>query len=259
MAEAAASFEIRFSRCIDREGVPVAALPSGAADADQLRDLYTALVRTRAFDAKAIALQRTGRLGTYASSLGQEAVGVGVASAMHNDDVLVPSFREHGAQLWRGVSPVELFLYWGGDERGSDFAGPREDFPISVPIGSHAPHAAGVAMAFRLRREARAVVCIFGDGATSKGDVAEALNMAGAMAVTGRFCHQQQWMGNFGTPQPPKCRRDIGAKGDRRRYPRRTSRRQRRRRGSWRRCRSCSTSARGSRAGADRGVDLPPR
>ena len=179
MAEAAASFEIRFTRCIDPEGVPVALLPSGAADPDQLRGLYTALVRTRAFDAKAIALQRTGRLGTYPSSLGQEAVGVGAASAMQNDDVLVPSFREHGAQLWRGVTPVELFLYWGGDERGSDFAGPREDFPISVPIGSHAPHAAGVAMAFKLRREARVAVCIFGDGATSKGDVAEALNMAG--------------------------------------------------------------------------------
>ena len=179
MAEAPASFEIRFARCIDREGVPVAPLPSGAAAPDQVRGLYTALVRTRAFDAKAIALQRTGRLGTYASSLGQEAVGVGATSSMHSDDVLVPSFREHGAQLWRGVTPVELFLYWGGDERGSDFAGPREDFPISVPIGSHAPHAAGIAMAFKLRREARAAVCIFGDGATSKGDVAEALNMAG--------------------------------------------------------------------------------
>jgi len=137
------------------------------------------MVRTRSFDAKAVALQRTGRLGTFASSLGQEAAPVGVASAMRDEDVLLPSFREQGAQLWWGVTPLEFFLYWGGDERGSDFARAREDFPVCVPVGSHAPHAVGVALAFKLRKEKRAAVCIFGDGATSKGDVAEALNVAG--------------------------------------------------------------------------------
>ena len=145
------------------------------------------MVLTRAFDAKAIALQRTGRLGTYASSLGQEAVGVGLAAAMRPDDVLLPSFREHGAQICRGVTLKELFLYWGGDERGNDFAGPRQDFPNCVPVGSHAPHAVGVALAFRLRGEKRAAVCVFGDGATSKGDVAEALNMAGVWKVPAVF------------------------------------------------------------------------
>jgi pyruvate dehydrogenase E1 component alpha subunit len=74
---------------------------------------------------------------------------------------------------------VELFLFWGGDERGSDFAEVHQDFPICVPVGTHAPHAVGVALAFKLRREKRVAVCAFGDGATSKGDVAEALNMAG--------------------------------------------------------------------------------
>jgi len=71
-------------------------------------------------------------------------------------------------------------MYWGGDERGSDFSGPREDFPVSIPVGSHATHAAGVALAFRMRGEARAAVAAFGDGATSKGDVYEAMNVAGA-------------------------------------------------------------------------------
>lgn len=162
-------------------------LPDFARDTAELVKLYRAMVLTRAFDAKAIALQRTGRLGTYASSLGQEAVAVGTAAAMRPDDVLLPSFREHGAQIWRGVSLKELFLYWGGDERGNDFAVPREDFPNCVPVGSHAPHAVGVALAFRLRHEARAAVCVFGDGATSKGDVAEALNMAGVWKVPAVF------------------------------------------------------------------------
>jgi 2-oxoisovalerate dehydrogenase E1 component subunit alpha len=174
-----AEFSISSVRTLDIDGSAVDALPPFAQDPKEIVGLYRAMVLTRAFDTKAIALQRTGRLGTYASSLGQEAVSVGVAAAMQPTDVLLPSFREHGAQLWRGVSLKELLLYWGGDERGNDFAGPRDDFPNCVPVGSHAPHAVGVALAFKLRGEKRAAVCVFGDGATSKGDVAEALNMAG--------------------------------------------------------------------------------
>lgn len=142
--------------------------------------LYRAMVLTRTFDAKAIALQRTGRLGTYPSCMGQEAVAVGAGAAMSPDDVLVPYAREQGAQLLRGVTLTELFLYWGGDERGSDFRGPREDFPICVPVATQAPHAAGIALAFRLRGEPRVAVCVSGDGSTSKGDFYEALNIAGA-------------------------------------------------------------------------------
>jgi 2-oxoisovalerate dehydrogenase E1 component alpha subunit len=174
-----ARFQIRYSRFLDAKGNAVRPLPDFAADRAEMVTLYRAMVLARAFDAKAIALQRTGRLGTFPSALGQEAVAIGIAAAMRKDDVFLPSFREHGAQLWRGVSMVELFLFWGGDERGSDFAEARQDFPICVPVATHAPHAVGVALAFKLRREKRVAVCAFGDGATSKGDVAEALNMAG--------------------------------------------------------------------------------
>lgn len=179
--------QVPFNRFLDRDGTAVGELPAFARDRATLIALYRAMVLTRSFDAKAIALQRTGRLGTYASSLGQEAVAVGVGSAMRPDDVLLPSFREHGAQLWRGVSLVEILLYWGGDERGSAFAGPRQDFPICVPVGSQVPHAAGVALAFKLRRELRAAVCVFGDGATSKGDFYEALNLAGVWRLPAVF------------------------------------------------------------------------
>ncbi len=67
---------------------------------------------------------------------------MGAAGAMHQDDVFIPSFREHGGQLWRGATPVELFLYWGGDERGNVFANAPGDLPNCVPVGSQAPHAA---------------------------------------------------------------------------------------------------------------------
>lgn len=189
-----AHFEIRHSCFIAPDGKPVADLPAFADDREAMIGLYRWMVLTRTFDTRAIALQRTGRLGTYASGAGQEAVVVGVADAMAPDDVLLPSFREHGAQLVRGVTMKELFLFWGGDERGSDFAGPRQDFPVCIPVGSHAPHAVGAALAFKLRGEKRAAVAIFGDGATSKGDVYEAMNLAGVWMLPVVFVvNNNQW------------------------------------------------------------------
>jgi len=172
-------FQVRCECFLDADGTVHGDLPTFARDRSEVVGLYEAMLVTRSFDEKAVALQRTGRLGTFASSLGQEAVGVGLASAMQSDDVLVPSFRDQGAQLWRGVTMEELLLYWGGDERGSDFSGPREDFPVSIPVASHTLHATGIALALKLRGERRSVVCVFGDGATSKGDFYEALNLAG--------------------------------------------------------------------------------
>ncbi|MGH6915368.1 MAG: thiamine pyrophosphate-dependent enzyme, partial [Geminicoccales bacterium] len=194
MTEVVASFEIRYTRFLDPAGRAVGRLPRFAEDAAALIPLYRGMVRTRRFDAKAIALQRTGRLGTFASSLGQEAVVVGLASAMRADDVLLPSYRETGAQLWRGVSLEELLLYWGGDERGSDFKGPRHDFPVSVPVASHCLHATGAAYAFKILREPRVAVCVCGDGATSNGAFYEAINCAGAWRVPAVFVvSNNQW------------------------------------------------------------------
>jgi pyruvate dehydrogenase E1 component alpha subunit len=187
-------FPITHTAYLDSDGKPLGHLPAFAQDRETLVGLYRAMVLTRTFDAKAVALQRTGRLGTYATSLGQEAVSVGAASAMTPEDVLVPSFREHGAQMYRGVTPTEILLYWGGDERGSDFAHAREDFPVSIPVGSHYPHAAGVATAFKLRHEPRVAVAVGGEGSTSKGDFYEALNLVGAWSLPAVFViNDNQW------------------------------------------------------------------
>lgn len=175
-----ARFEIHHSRFLDEHGKAVQPLPAFARDAKDLVPLYRWMVLMRAYDAKAIALQRTGQLGTFASLLGKEAIEAGVGSAMAKDDVLLTTYRENGAQLMRGVTLTELFLYWGGDERGNDFAGPRRDFPICITIAAHATHAAGAAYAMKLRSEPRVAVCALGDGATSKGDFYEGLNAAGA-------------------------------------------------------------------------------
>jgi pyruvate dehydrogenase E1 component alpha subunit len=156
-----ARFEVRHRNYLAPDGSIARPLPAFASDANLLIALYRAMVLLRLFDKKAVALQRTGRLGTYAVSLGQEAVSVGIASAMREEDVLLPSYRDNGALLWRCVKLEEILLFWGGDERGNCFSGPLHDFPFCVPVGSQAPHAAGVAYAFKLRKEPRVAVCLF--------------------------------------------------------------------------------------------------
>jgi 2-oxoisovalerate dehydrogenase E1 component alpha subunit len=191
---AVARFEVRRRLYLAPDGSVLRPLPGFASDTGLLISLYRAMVLTRVFDLKAVSLQRTGRLGTYAVSLGQEAVAVGLASAMRHEDCLLPSYRDNGALLWRGMKMEEILLYWGGDERGNCSSGPKHDFPFCIPVGSHAPHAAGVAYAFKLRKEARVAVCLFGDGATSKGDVWEALNFAGVWKLPVIFvANNNQW------------------------------------------------------------------
>ena len=174
-----AEFAIKYTQYLDVHGHLHAAPASFSPE--QLVPIYRGMVLTRAFDAKAVALQRTGQLRTYPSSLGQEAITVGIGSVMRPDDVLLGTYRETGAMLWRGVRMSDILLYWGGDERGSRYIdGPQQDFPIAVPLASQCCHAVGVAAAFKYRKEDRAAVCVLGDGATSKGDFYESINVAGA-------------------------------------------------------------------------------
>jgi pyruvate dehydrogenase E1 component alpha subunit len=174
-----ARFEIPYLQFLPPQGEPVAELPAWARDPAALVALYRWMQRMRAYDTKAIALQRTGQLGTYASMLGKEAVEAGIGAALAPEDVFVCSYRENGAQLMRGVTMRELFMYWGGDERGSCFGKSVHDFPICITIASQCLHAAGVAYALKLKREPRAALVTLGDGASSKGDFYEGLNAAG--------------------------------------------------------------------------------
>jgi 2-oxoisovalerate dehydrogenase E1 component alpha subunit len=178
--ETIADFEIQYSQFLDPEGNASPDIPELARNTDELVNMYRRMTETRVFDTKAVNLQRTGKLGTYASCLGHEATHVGLAAAMREDDVLAPSYREYGAMFYRGVRMSEVLLYWGGDERGSDFQGPKNDFPFCVPIATQTLHAAGAAMAFQLRGESRCAVSVNGDGGTSEGAFYEAMNIAGA-------------------------------------------------------------------------------
>ena len=184
MSATVASYKVDYYQFLGPDGRLIGdKVPKLAKDLEELESLYRLMSLIRIFDKKAVALQRTGKLGTYASCLGHEAAHVGIGSAMLEEDCFCPMYREYGAQFSRGVKMSEVLLYWGGDERGSDFSGPAHDFAWCVPIATQCLHAAGAALAYKLRGEKRAAVSIVGDGGSSKGDFLEAINAASAFEL----------------------------------------------------------------------------
>lgn len=189
-----AQFEIDYIQYLNVDGTLNDAAPPFAQDKHVLKELYKTMVLARTFDKKAIALQRTGKMGTYAPLNGQEAISTAIGHAMRPDDVFVPYYRDYAAQLQRGVKMSEILAYWGGDERGSDFACGSEDLPICVPIASQCLHATGVAFAFQYRNQPRVAVVCIGEGGTSEGDFYEAINVAGTWKLPIVFVvNNNQW------------------------------------------------------------------
>jgi pyruvate dehydrogenase E1 component alpha subunit len=185
------NFNVRYLGILDESGkVDEKLMPS--LKSDTIKRMYELMVLTRAFDDKANKLQRQGRLGTYASVRGQEASQIASAIQMNDEDFAVPAFREHGLYLTRGVDPVALFMYWGGDERGSSVK--QNILPVSIPVGTHPLHATGIAMAFNYLKKKNVALTYFSDGATSEGDFHEAMNFAGVFKAPVVFiCQNNQW------------------------------------------------------------------
>jgi len=191
--ELLATFEVRRLGVLDETGEVDQALMPTLSDAEIWR-MYELMVLARSFDERAVALQREGRLGTYPPIRGQEAAQVGSAFALSGTEWIFPSFREMGVHLTLGYPIPQLLQYWTGDERAQKVPPHLNIFPFCVAVGSQIPHAVGAALAVRYRRDPVAVVTYFGDGATSKGDFHEALNMAGVFNLPVLFiCQNNQW------------------------------------------------------------------
>lgn len=194
MKETTHSNEVAFLQLCDPSGVLDEDHLDVSLTADLLEALYRRMKFSRAFDRRAVQLQRQGRLGTYAPARGQEGCQVGCSLALESDDYVFPSYREAPLQLSMGVSPESILTYWGGDESGSQYAEDVPVFPVSVPVGSHALHAVGAARARRLQDDPILCVACFGDGATSEGDLLAAMNFAGVLEVPVLFfCQNNQW------------------------------------------------------------------
>jgi 2-oxoisovalerate dehydrogenase E1 component alpha subunit len=166
--------------------------------ADEVKGLYRDLVLVRRIDTEAIALQRQGELGIWASLLGQEAAQVGSGRALGPRDMAFPTYREHGVAWCRGVDPIKLLeLYRGVSHGGWDPA--EHNFHLyTIVIGAQTLHATGYAMGIQrdglVGEDGEAAIVYFGDGATSQGDVNEAFIWASVFnAPVVFFCQNNQW------------------------------------------------------------------
>jgi pyruvate dehydrogenase E1 component alpha subunit len=188
-----ADFEVDYLQILNENAECDLKLKPKISD-DVLKEMYRFLILTRAFDDKALKLQRQGRLGTYAPMRGQEACQIGSAFALEKDDWIFPAFRENGVYMIKGVPPEMLYSYWRGDERGMQIPKNINILPVSITVGAHLPHAAGAAMAFNYLKNKNVAAVYFGDGATSEGDFHEALNFAAVFKAPCIFiCQNNQW------------------------------------------------------------------
>ena len=141
--------------------------------------MYRDMVRTRVFDRRATAAQRQGRIGTYAIAEGHEAIQVGSAHALRRQDFVYPGYREHGVQIARGMPYDTILSYWRGLPNATWDPIADRQMVVTVPIGSHLPHAVGHAYAERLAGRDVVTVAYVGDGGTSENDFHSGLGFAG--------------------------------------------------------------------------------
>src|SRR5512142_1702484 len=165
----------------------------GLSDED-LVDLYRQLVLLRTYDERSLVYHRQGRIGTYAIFWNHEAMQVGSAYALADDDWIFPSYRESAIGLLRGIPAATILQWWRGHPSGWWSPADYNVASICVPIGTHVPHAAGLAWGKRLRGEQACAIVYFGDGATSEGAFHEGANFAAVMrAPLVLFCNNNQW------------------------------------------------------------------
>ncbi|TQC51265.1 pyruvate dehydrogenase [Mycoplasmopsis mucosicanis] len=146
------------------------------ASKEQLKDMYKHMLRARSWDNYALTLQKTGRLGTFAPGLGEEAHLVALGYVMKKQDWFVPHYRVLGALLARGESMETVYLYWRGSEYGSKFE--NNIIPMQVYIASQISQGAGVAKALQMQGNGGVAFTIIGNGGTNEGEFHEGLNWA---------------------------------------------------------------------------------
>jgi len=186
-------FQTRVFQVLDENGRVVSELEPKLSDSELLQ-MYSLMALTRLADQKAVTLQRQGRMGTYAPSLGHEACQVGTGLPVKPEDIIFPYFRDLGLYLSLGYPLSQYYLYWMGSEAGLRTPDNINLFPMAIPVASQLPHAVGAGLAANIQKKKIGVICTFGDGATSEGDFHEALNFAGVFRTPNVFvCYNNQW------------------------------------------------------------------
>ena len=173
------------------------AIPDGEVEGLEERDLlelYRSMVLLRTYDERSVVFHSQGRIGTYAIFWNHEAMQAGSIYALERDDWIFPSYRESAIGLLRSMPVSTVLSWWRGHPAGWWNPLDYNVASICVPIGTHVPHAAGLAWGKKLRGESACAIAYFGDGATSEGSFHEGANFAGVMrAPLILFCNNNQW------------------------------------------------------------------
>jgi pyruvate dehydrogenase E1 component alpha subunit/2-oxoisovalerate dehydrogenase E1 component alpha subunit len=205
---------------LDERGTLVGKAPQIAREA--LLRMHEGMLTSRLLDEQLLALQRQGRISHYFEARGQEAAPIAAAEAMEKSDFFVQGLREGAVAVCRGMPLRTYIAQMLGS--ASDIGRARQ-MPCNVcsaelrhvstssGVASQIPHAVGIAMAARLRKERTAVVCFFGDGATSEDDFHAGLNFAAVYKAPVVFvCQNNQWA--ISTPVDAQTRSEtLAVKG----------------------------------------------
>jgi len=170
---------VSYMQILDKDGSVDKELEP-ALSKDLLEKIYYYMVLARTWDKKCLALQRTGRMYTYAPLEGQEAVIVGSGLAAAPEDWLLPTYRESFIYHVRGEGLERPTMEWMGWEEGLKLD-KINCLPFVVPIGSEHPQGVGAAYALRMQGKKAAVIVFGGDGSSSQGDFHDAMNFAGVL------------------------------------------------------------------------------
>jgi len=186
-------FEVKYLQILDEKGKCDSKLMPSLKP-NELKRFYEFMVLARKYDERALILQRQGRMGVIASLRGQEAIHIGTAFGIKDSDWIVPSFRCDGVYIVKGYPLETLYQSWGGDERGNIAPKDMNILPAAVPVGTQTLHAVGIGMAARIKKDKIGVITYFGDGATSEGDLHEAMNFASVYKAPVVFiCQNNQY------------------------------------------------------------------
>ena len=181
LAASTASYGDGFAaiQVLDCDGQVVDAETMATVSDELLVDLMRDLVWARVFDERMLLLNRQGTLGNYAPAGGQEASQFATLKALQKGDFLIPTYRDLGPLIKHGLPMHKAFLWWKGHMAGNQIDRDINAWIPQVIVGGHVPHAAGVALAKKLKGEQNVAMLYLGDGATSQGDFYEGINFAG--------------------------------------------------------------------------------
>ena len=166
--------------------------------------LYKSMLKPRMIEEKMLILLRQGKISKWFSGIGQEAISIGITTALDSDEYILPMHRNLGVFTTREIPLFRLFAQWQGKASGftqgrdRSFHFGTQDFKIVGMISHLGPQlgvADGIALAHKLKKENKVTAVFTGEGATSEGDFHEALNVASVWDLPVLFCVENNGYG----------------------------------------------------------------